>query len=200
VAWLLDHAPVDRRWCLVHATHIDAGEAGALARSGAVAGLCPVTEANLGDGVFPAAPYLAAGGIYGVGSDSNVLIDAAEELRWLEYGQRLARHERSLMAGEAGASTGGALFRASLAGGARALGATSGIALGASADFVTLDAAHPSLLGRSGDALLDGWIFAAGRAAVDGVWRRGAQVVAGGRHIARDAIRARYAATLARLV
>ena len=200
VAWLLDHVDVDRRWCLVHATHMDADEAQSLAHSGAVAGLCPVTEANLGDGLFPAAPFLAAGGVYGVGSDSNVLIDAAEELRWLEYGQRLARQGRSLMARDAGASTGGAMFRASLAGGAQALGALAGIAVGASADWITLDAAHPSLLGRTGDALLDGWIFAAGRAAIDGVWRRGAQVVSGGRHVARDAIHRRYADTLARLV
>jgi formiminoglutamate deiminase len=199
VAWLLDHAPVGPDWCLVHATHMTEAETVALARSGAVAGLCPITEANLGDGLFPAEAFLAAGGRYGVGSDSNVRIDATEELRLLEYGQRLVRRGRNLLA-EAGGSTGGALYRAALAGGAQALGAQVGLRVGAPADIVSLDADHPSLATRSGDALLDGLLFAAGREAIDRVWRRGREVVTNGRHVARATIATRYRAALARLL
>jgi formimidoylglutamate deiminase len=200
VQWLLAHAPVDRRWCLVHATHITPTESAALAASGAVVGLCPVTEANLGDGLFPAPAYLTAGGRFGVGSDSNVLIDAGEELRWLEYGQRLAGQARNLFAAGPGSSSGGDLLRGALAGGAQALGAAAEIAVGRSADFVTLDPHHPSLTGASGDGWFDGWIFAAGRAGIDSVWRRGQCVVAGGQHLARPAITTRYRAALARLL
>ncbi|WP_199555216.1 formimidoylglutamate deiminase [Sandaracinobacteroides hominis] len=199
VEWLLAHAPVDRRWCLVHATHLVDAEVRGLAASGAVAGLCPITEANLGDGLFPSAAFLAAGGVFGVGSDSNVLIDATEELRLLEYGQRLAGRARNVMA-PAGGSTGGALWRGAVAGGARALGAVEGLAVGAPADFVTLDLAHPSLVGRSGDALLDGLVFAAGRGGIDGVWRRGRRLVEKGRHVERERIAARYRRVLAGLL
>lgn len=195
VAWLLDHAPVDRDWCLVHATHMTGQEAAAVARSGAVAGLCPITEANLGDGIFDADAF---DGAYGVGSDSNILIDAAEELRLLEYGQRLRTRRRNRMAKGSG-STGGALYRSALSGGAQALGTTAALAPGAT-DFVTLDMTHPSLEGRHGDAILDGLIFAAGSRAIDGVWRRGWQVVSGGRHVDRDRIAARYRAVLAELL
>jgi formiminoglutamate deiminase len=198
VAWLLDHAPVDGRWCLVHATHMTPDETRALAISGATAGLCPITEANLGDGLFPALDY--AGGAWGVGTDSNVLIDASEELRLYEYGQRLVHRGRNLMAPVPGASTGAALFGASLAGGAAALGVPAGIAVGHSADLVSLDADHPCLIGRTGDALIDGWIFAGGRGAIDCVWRHGTRVVSQGRHHAREAITRRYRATLAGLL
>lgn len=198
VEWLLDHAPIDARWCLVHATHMTPEETERLGRSGAVAGLCPITEANLGDGLFPAGDFLAAGGRFGVGSDSNVLIDACEELRLLEYGQRLASRERNLLGH--GGSTGAALYRGALAGGAQALGTEAAIALGNSVDIVSLDAQHPSLVARDGDAILDGLIFGGGRASIDSVWRRGKQVVAGGRHIARDAVAARYRTVLQRLL
>ena len=200
VEWLLNHAPVGPNWCLIHATHMTDAETRALALSGAVAGLCPITEANLGDGLFPAGAYLGAGGRFGVGSDSNVLIDAGEELRWLEYGQRLALKSRNVFANGPGASTGAALFTGALAGGAQALGAAMGLAEGNAADFITLDADHPALIGASGDQWLDQWIFAGGRGAVDGVWRRGRQVVSGGRHVARDAIAQTYRNTLTRLL
>jgi formiminoglutamate deiminase len=199
VQWLLDHASVGPDWCLVHATHLTAAERDALAASGAVAGLCPITEANLGDGLFPAPDYVAAGGRFGVGSDSNVLIDAAEELRWLEYGQRLVRQQRNVLATGSGASTGGVLWRAALDGGAQALGARAGIAEGHPADFLTLSADHPSLCGANGHGWLDGWIFAAGRSAINAVWRAGRQVVADGRHVAGEAITARYRTVLAEL-
>lgn len=190
VEWLFDHAGVDERWCLVHATHMTAEETTRLARSGAVAGLCPITEANLGDGIFPAVDFLAAGGRFGIGSDSNVLIDAPEELRLLEYGQRLEWRARNLLGG--GGSTGEALWRAALAGGAQALGAESGIAAGNAADIVSLDRDHPALVARSCAALTDALVFANARGAVDCVWRRGVKRVAAGRHVARAAVARRY--------
>ncbi|KPH58916.1 formimidoylglutamate deiminase [Novosphingobium sp. ST904] len=200
VEWLLDHAAVDRRWCLVHATHMTQGEARAVARSGAVAGLCPITEANLGDGLFPAGEFLAEGGVYGIGSDSNVLIDAAEELRLLEYGQRLTRRGRNLLADAATPSTGEAVWRRALDGGGQALGAKGGLSIGLAFDALSLDLGHPSLAARGADRLLDGLVFAAGRSAVDCVWRFGAQVVSGGRHHARDGVVRRYTETLNRLI
>jgi len=198
VEWLFDNAPVDHRWCLVHATHMTSAETRQLAQSGAVAGLCPITEANLGDGLFSALDY--AGGAWGVGSDSNVMIDASEELRLYEYGQRLTHRGRNLLAPSPGASTGAALYAGALAGGARALGAPSGLAIGNSADIVTLDADHASLIGRTGDALIDGWIFAAGRGAIDCVWRHGTKLVSQGRHHARETVLRRYRATLSGLL
>lgn len=200
VEWLLANLPVDPRWTLVHATHMTTAETYALAASGAVAGLCPITEANLGDGLFPALDYADAGGAWAVGSDSNVLIDASEELRLYEYGQRLVHRGRNLVGPAPGASTGAALLSASLAGGTRSLGTGGAIAVGTSADFLTLDTEHPCLVARDGDALIDGWLFAAGRAGIDCVWRHGQRVVSHGRHHARDAIVARYRTTLAGLL
>jgi formimidoylglutamate deiminase len=191
VEWLLANQTVDRDWCLIHATHMTEAETTAMARSGAVAGLCPVTEANLGDGTFPARPYLAEGGAFGVGSDSNVLIGVADELRQLEYSQRLLHRQRNVLA-PAGGSNGRALFDAAIAGGNQALaGRPSGIAAGNAASFVSLDAGHPSMAGKSGDAILDAWIFANGTA-VDCVWAGGRKVVSHGRHIHREAIAHRF--------
>ena len=201
VEWLLQHASVDSRWCLVHATHLTALESERLAASGAVAGLCPITEANLGDGIFPAQAYLDAGGRCGVGSDSNVQIDAPAELRALEYAQRLARRGRNILASPARRSTAGRIFEAVVSGGARALASDAGVlAPGGPADIVSLDAEHPSLVGRSGDRILDSWIFACRDRAIDCVWRHGEKVVAGGRHRGRDAIAQRYRRTLERLL
>lgn len=198
VEWLMANAAVDARWCLIHATHMTEAETGAMARSGAVAGLCPVTEANLGDGTFPAAPFLEQGGRFGVGSDSNVLIGLPDELRQLEYSQRLAHRARNVLA-RAGQSNGRALFDAALEGGAAALGAgPSRLEAGAAADLVALDADHPSLAGKRGDAILDAWIFAAGTS-VDCAWVAGRKLVAGGRHIRRDAIAARFRAVMREL-
>jgi formiminoglutamate deiminase len=201
VQWLLDHAPVDETWCLIHATHLEGSEPARLAASGAVAGLCPVTEANLGDGIFPAREYIGRGGRFGVGTDSNILIDAASELRALEYSQRLETRSRNLLAPREGASVGAALFDRALAGGAQAMGVhEAGLQVGACADIVALDPAHPSLLERRGDAILDAWIFAGGREAVEAVWRAGDQVVAEGRHRQAQPIAARYRKTLKRLL
>lgn len=200
VEWLLNHMPLDQRWCLIHATHATEAEASGMAQRGVVAGLCPITEANLGDGIFPAVHYRGEHGRFGLGTDSNVLIDAAEELRWMEYVQRLAHRGRNMLAGASDASTGGDLFRGALAGGAQALGAASGLAEGLPADLVTLNSDHPALVGAEGDGWIDRWVFAAGRSAIDGVWRGGRQVVAGGRHLARPAISERYRQTMAGLL
>jgi formiminoglutamate deiminase len=199
VEWLLEHVAVEDRWCLVHATHMTDAEVTAMARSGAVAGLCPITEANLGDGLFPAQAFLAAGGRYGIGSDSNVLIDATEELRLLEYGQRLLHRGRNLLAGEAGRSTGADIYGAAVVGGAAALGVASGLAVGLPADILSLDLEHPSLAGRTPDSLLDGLIFAAGRSGIDCVWRYGEKVVSHGRHRERSRVGARYLSVLGKL-
>jgi formimidoylglutamate deiminase len=201
IEWLLENAPVDQRWCIIHATHMTAAETASLARSGAVAGLCPVTEASLGDGIFPAREFLDAGGRFGVGTDSNVLIGVADELRQLEYGQRLKHRERNVLSGGPGVSTGRALFDATLAGGAQALAQPiSGLQAGARADIVTLDTTHPSLAGRSRDTILDGWIFAAGRGAVADVWAGGNKVVEGGHHRLRRRARDTFSAAMRRLV
>jgi formiminoglutamate deiminase len=173
-------------------------ETEALARSGAVAGLCPLTEANLGDGTFDAVRFAAAGGRWGVGSDSHIQVGLADELRQLEYSQRLAHRARNVLA-QGGGSTGRALFDTALAGGAQALGTRpAAIAPGAPADLVALDAGSPALAGRAGDALLDAWIFT-GAKAVDHVWSAGRHVVRDGRHVERDRIAARYAAVATRL-
>ena len=199
--WLLDHAPVGSAWCLIHATHLDAAETAGLARSGAVAGLCPITEANLGDGIFPARAYLDQGGRVALGTDSHILIDAAGELRALEYSQRLEARARNLLARREGASVGASLFAGARAGGARALAVEpAGLQVGAAADIVALDMDHPALVERRGDAILDAWIFAVGREAVAAVWRAGKQVVADGRHRNASPIAARYRATLRRLL
>ncbi|MEY9127345.1 formimidoylglutamate deiminase [Bradyrhizobium yuanmingense] len=201
VQWLLEHAPVDQRWCLIHATHMTNEEVTAFAKTGAVAGLCPITEASLGDGTFSAREFVDAGGFFGVGTDSNVLIGAADELRQLEYGQRLKHRQRNVLSDGAGRSTGRSLFDGALAGGARALAQpTVGLTPGARADIVTLDTAHPSLAGRAHDAVIDGWIFAAGGAAIDCVWAGGNKVVEGGRHKLRQPARERFNTSMWRLV
>jgi len=168
-----------------------------IATAGAVVGLCPMTEASLGDGVFPALEYLGRNGRLGIGTDSNVLLDAAAELRILEYSQRLTRRVRNVLAAEPGRSTGRSLLDAALAGGAQALGGAGvhgpvGLAPEAPLDLVSLDAEHPALIERREDEILDSWIFAGGRAVIDCVWRAGEKVVSAGRHRERDAIVARY--------
>lgn len=199
VRWLLDHAPVDARWCLVHATHVDAGEIAGMAAAGATVGLCPITEANLGDGIFPLPEFLEQGGVWGVGSDSNVHISVAAELALLEYSQRLSRRIRNVV-GLNGASTGGALFQRAFAGGGAALGTgCTALVEGAAADMVSLATTEPALACRESDTLLDSWIFAAPASAVDCVWVAGRRLVEGGRHVRREAIRREYVKALKEL-
>ncbi|MDO5606757.1 MAG: formimidoylglutamate deiminase [Paracoccus sp. (in: a-proteobacteria)] len=195
VELLYDTVEVDADWCLIHATHLTQAETALIAGSGAVAGLCPVTEANLGDGLFPAINFMGANGSIAIGTDSNVRIDLAEELRLLEYGQRLVAQERNVLA-HPGGSTGGRLFSAALSGGAQALGnGPAELAVGAPADLVAL--ADPLELEMTGAALLDRWIF--GRdVSVSDVWAAGAHVVTDGRHVQREAVARRYALALRR--
>jgi len=202
VQWLLDHAAVDRRWCLVHSTHVTDEECGRLAAIGAVAGLCPITEANLGDGIFPAPTYLGAGGAFGIGTDSNVSVGMADELRQLEYSQRLRDRARNVVGAADARSTGRVLFEGAIRGGAQALGIgpVIGIAQDAAADFVSLNPEAPALGARDGDALLDSLIFAGGAGCIDGVWRAGRKLVADGQHLERRAIAQAYQATLRRLL
>jgi formimidoylglutamate deiminase len=200
VQWLLDNMPLGPRWCLIHCTHMAEDESTRLARSGAVAGLCPVTEANLGDGIFAAPRFAAAGGRMAVGTDSNVRIALNEELRTLEYGQRLRDQKRNRL-GPVGASTGRHLFDTARHAGAQALGlATGALQAGKTADIVIFDGTHPALAGRREDQLIDAWVFAAGDGAVHDVFAGGRRVVADGRHIGRDAIRQRFANTMRRLL
>ena len=198
VDWLLSHAPVDQRWCLIHATQMVAAETRALAASGAVAGLCPITEANLGDGIFDAASYLAFGGRFGIGSDSNVRISLSEEIRLLEYSQRLGLKARAVLADER--SVGRVIFEAMTKGGAQAGGRDSGaIAVGKWADLVALDGSGPDLAGRRGDRVLDTFAFAGDDRMVQHLWSAGRHIVQDGRHVARGAVRARFGRVMARL-
>jgi formimidoylglutamate deiminase len=200
VEWLLENAALDSRWCVIHATHTTPGEIAALAASQAVVALCPLTEASLGDGLFDGAAYLAAGGRFGIGTDSNIQIDAAAELRQLEYGQRLARRARNVMTLVEGEATGRRLYATALAAGAQALQRPIGaLAVGSRADIVLLDDDHPDLTARDGDHWLDAWIFVAGRSAVKTVLVGGTTVVEAGRHTLRMAIAARFKAVVGKL-
>jgi len=192
VDWLMSNFDVNEQWCLVHATHMSSGEVNALAASGAVAGLCPLTEGNLGDGVFEGAAYLSAGGRFGVGSDSNFRISVSEELRQLEYSQRLRDRRRMVLARD-GKSVGRTLYEGAAQGGAQALGRNSGaIAAGKLADLVVLDTDNVYLDGIEGDRILDTWIFASDDSLVCDMWSAGRHVVASGRHVARDEITNAY--------
>lgn len=194
VAWLLDHAAVDARWCLIHATHVDAGEVAAMARSGAVVGLCPTTEADLGDGVFPAAAFQAAGGQFGVGSDSQVSASALDELRLLEWGQRLVGHRRTVLAGGPGRSTARTLLHQAARAGAQACGIASGaIAVGMRADVAVLGGE------ATRDAALDTAMFAARGNPVRHVISHGECVVRDGVHGLARVSAERFARTMARL-
>ena len=194
--WLLSRFEVDARWCLVHATHVTEEETRRLAETRAVAGLCPTTEANLGDGIFPARAFLEAGGRLGIGSDSHISVSPVEELRWLEYAQRLTARARNLLTRD-GASLGGFLYRWALAGGAQALGRTIGrLAPGCRADLVVLDPNAPALLGKQEDLLLDALVFAGNVNPVRDVMVGGRWLVEQGRHRDRDAVFGSYRKTL----
>lgn len=196
VQLLLDHAPVDARWCLIHATHLTEDEVLGIARAGAVVGLCPITEANLGDGIFPAPEFLAHHGRFGVGSDSNVQISLTGELRQFEYSQRLGRRARNVVAAP-GASTGQTLFERAATGGAAALGVDTGVAPGKPADLVSLQTDAVGYLPL--ESRLDAWIFG-GDVQVSEVWALGRKQVSGGKHRRRETIRRRFEQTMARLL
>ena len=203
VQWLLNHAPVDERWCLVHATHMTPDEYAGAARTGAVAGICPTTEANLGDGIFDMPLWLQHGGRWGVGSDSHACVNAAEELLMLEYGQRLSRRQRNVLASSSQPEVATAMTLKAVQGGAQAsgrwgAGAAAGIAVGQSADWVVLDAQHVALRGLPAPAMLSAHVFASHRtSAIDSVWVGGASRVAQGRHALHDPAAGAFAAARA---
>jgi formimidoylglutamate deiminase len=194
VEWLLGNADVDARWTLVHATHLERGEVDGIARSGATVAICPTTEANLGDGLFPLRAYLDAGGAIGIGSDSQVSVSPVEELRWLEYGQRLATHHRNIAVRGGSPSVGETLLDAVHASASNATG------LDGAGDRVVLEADAPQFAGATPDDVVDRWIFSGNRPLVRDVHVAGARVVADGRHRDRDAIAARYRTAMAKLL
>lgn len=202
VAWLLDHADVDARWCLVHATHMDATEYERAASSGAVAGLCPSTEANLGDGLFDLPRWRERGGAWGIGSDSHACVSAAEELMLLEYGQRLATRARNVGATAVHPQVATALTLAAVRGGAQAAGrAIAGLMVGQQADFVALDAQHLALAGLPTDAMLGAHVFASHRSsAVAEAWVGGRRRVERGRHPLREAAGSAFIAARSQLL
>ena len=209
VEWLLDHVEVNARWCLVHATHMTDIETQRLAATGAVAGLCPTTEANLGDGLFPLTAYLDAGGAIGIGSDSHISVSPVEELRWLEYGQRLVTRHRNVAASAETPHTGERLFAQSLVGGARASGAALGWleggdpslpSVGPRADLVVLDDTSPLLAGRGPADVIDTWLFAGNANLVRDVMVAGEWTVRDGIHRDERRIATRYRAAVERLV
>jgi formimidoylglutamate deiminase len=198
--WLMGEMPVDPRWCLIHATHANDDEVKRVAASGAVVGLCPTTEASLGDGIFPATAYRSLGGKFGIGSDSHVSTSPSEELRLLEYGQRLRDERRVRLVTGPGRSNGRDLFDIALAGGAQALGqATSGLRVGASADLVVLDGADPFIASASSDAILDRWLFALGDRAVRDVMVAGRWQVIARQHRLDASIDQKFRGVLQRL-
>ena len=200
VQWLLDHCPVAADWCLIHATHMAAQETQALAASGAVAGLCPTTEANLGDGFFPAQDYLAQQGVFGIGSDSHISVSPVEELRWLEYGQRLLQRGRNILAGGPQRATGRTLYDQALRGGAQAMDRPCGqLTPGYCGDILVLDTTAPLLLERTGDEILNSWLFAGNQPLVKDVIVAGKWLIRDGNHAAEADIQAKFRAALKRL-
>ena len=194
VEWLQRNFDVDPRWTLVHATHLTEAETKQLAASGATVAICPTTEANLGDGLFPLRAWLDAGGSWGIGSDSHISVSPVEELRWLEYGQRLVTRHRNIAVGEGSSSVGETLLRGALASARQSSGQAG------EGDFVVFDTDAAIFAGvKAGDAV-DRWIFSGNRNAVREVHVAGKRVVAGGRHSDRDAICARYRQVLQALL
>ncbi len=199
--WLYENVPVDQRWCLVHATHAEPDEVALMAQSGSVAGLCLTTEANLGDGIFPAVDYIAQGGRWGIGSDSHVSVSVVEELRWLEYGQRLRDQRRNRLYRSDQPMVGRTLFDAALSGGAQALGQSIGrLEVGQRADWVVLDGSDPYQATASGDAILNRWLFAGGDRQVRDVLVNGRWVVREGRHAAEEESSRAFAQVLKELL
>jgi formimidoylglutamate deiminase len=200
VEWLLNHAEVDGRWCLVHATHVTAAETARLIETGAVVGLCPTTEANLGDGIFPFATFVGPGR-WGIGSDSHISVSPVEELRLLEYGQRLVLRERNIAGRPSAGSSGRALWEAATALGAGVIGRPVGtLSPGNRADLVVLDDGGPQLYGRAGDSLIDAAIFAGSQNPVRDVMVGGRSVVRDRAHIREAEIFARFKTAIDRLM
>lgn len=200
IEWLTDNTPIDNNWCTIHATHMTTEEAVALAATGAVVGLCPTTEANLGDGLFPFEDFTSAGGTWGVGTDSHVSVSPIAELRLLEYGQRIVRRERNIAAGVDAKSTGRALLENAWAGGSKASGRSAGsLEVGQRADIVVLNENHPALVGRSDDEIFDSWVFSGEQTPVQDVMVGGKWVIRNGQHPHEQKILENYSIVIRRL-
>jgi formimidoylglutamate deiminase len=201
VEWLLNEQQVDQHWCLIHATHLSNSEVNELAKSGSIAGICPTTEANLGDGIFPTQEFLELGGRFAIGSDSHIAINIADELRLLEYGQRLTSHQRAVLVNKACPSVGQYLYLKAAADGAKALSQNIGeINVGKRADLVVLDPEHPSLFSKQNSQILDAAIFACNQLPVKDVFVAGKQVIENGDHLACEEAVKGYKKVLVRIV
>tara|TARA_R110000787_G_scaffold73456_2_gene163651 strand:+ start:78820 stop:80187 length:1368 start_codon:yes stop_codon:yes gene_type:complete len=201
VEWLYENFDVNKRWCLVHATHLTDAEIIQTAKSKAVVGLCPLTEANLGDGIFPAKRFISEEGSFGIGSDSNICLNVARELESLEYGQRLLHQERNVLTSTAFPNTGHFLYKKSMSGGARALGQPhGGLQVGARANFVTLDLEHPDFYGRDQENFLNILLFSAAADFKTDVYIAGEKMVAQGRHKREEEITRTYKAHMSKLL
>ncbi|USG62985.1 formimidoylglutamate deiminase [Sneathiella marina] len=201
VEWLSNNVELSNRWCLIHATHVLAEEVASVAQSGAVVGLCPITEANLGDGIFPAGDFMNRGGKIALGSDSNILVSLAEECRLLEYGQRLTLQSRNIL-GSMNTSTGEQIFTQAVSGGHQALGrpGNAGLEIGGRGSFAILDPKHPAIIGKPTRAIIDSWLFAGDNSVVKDVAIDGKLVVVDGHHSAEEAILNRFGTVMAELV
>jgi formimidoylglutamate deiminase len=200
VEWLYDHADVDENWCIVHATHLNEGEISMIATSRAVVGLCPTTEANLGDGLFPLADYLAQGGSIAIGSDSHISVSVSEELRLLEYGQRLKYRARNIAASDAEIHTGTRLYQGCLRGGAKASGFDNGaIEIGKRADLIVLDENSPLLVGTPQRSIIDRFVFNGNQNSVKHVLVAGEMIIRDYKHQQEQQITRDFAATMMKL-
>ena len=200
VEWLANEVGFDARWCLIHATHVSQQEVKIIADSQAVVGLCPSTEANLGDGIFPITDLIAQGGRFGVGSDSHVCVSVAEELRLLEYGQRLRDQQRNRVYSNVQPSVGDFIYQTSAVGGNAACNINTGLRVGARADFITLDTSHPLLASAKPEQLINRWTFGINHNPVRDVFVAGEQVVAAGCHNLEDAASAALVKSLKELL
>ncbi|MCO4800297.1 MAG: formimidoylglutamate deiminase, partial [Colwelliaceae bacterium] len=200
VQWLLDNVQMDKQWCLIHATHIDEKERKGIIKSGAIAGICPTTEANLGDGIFPTAEFLTEEGTFAIGSDSHISVNPVEELRWLEYAQRLIKQQRTVLANEQQLSVGHNLWQQAALGGAQSTNSNTGeLALGKQADLLVLDEAKLSLYAQDEQHLLDSMIFASQTSFIKDVMVNGKWVVKGGSHQEETKAQLAFAKMLAEL-
>jgi formimidoylglutamate deiminase len=201
VEWLLNNHQVDSNWCLIHATHLSDSEVESLANSGSIAGICPTTEANLGDGIFPTETFLQKGGRFAIGSDSHIGINIADEFRLLEYGQRLTSHQRAVLVNKSCPSVGQYLYLKAAKDGANALSQNVGeISVGKRADLVVLNPEHPSLFSKQHSQILDAAIFACNQLPVKDVFVAGKQVIEDGEHDLAESAIADYKKVLSQLV
>lgn len=200
VQWLLDNAPLDKHWCLIHATHIDERERQGMIDSGAIAGICPTTEANLGDGIFPTTEYINEGGTWAIGSDSHISVNPVEELRWLEYAQRLIKQQRAILATTEQASVGRYLWQQATLGGAQSCAKPLGeLAIGKQADLLVLDDKQLATFANSEQHLLDSLIFGTQRPAINDVMVNGQWVIENKQHQQEQQTEQAFADLLARL-